>query len=426
MIPRVWDRTDELLSCARTIRRRAAAQKSSGGGGASSSGASVVAGGKENQRRRRMKRRQRSAFIEACSRVQTGLERAADQLQELSRFTNSNSLLEDRNAQIASLTSRIKQDLATVSQSLEKVQREASNSGRFNRHTRAHTALIVDSLQATCAQHTKMFQQTLQARSALLKNQQSRRAQFSSSFAPRRVQLHAPLFQQPQLPSFAQPHAAGAGVTPAGATGSSANGHAGSAVHNSSRAGTGKPNVGFAAPRPGSSAAYAMPAIKPPPSGATAGHYSKPPPTSSLSSSSSGVAFYDPHSSALTSSSSSSSSSATTAAGGSPAGTGPPGPGGLRRRAAPTGATPALRAGGAGYAPVSASNWNDQGVSSYQHQFGDGGNTGGGGHGGGHGAQNMARVNRTSRTNEVSQVESTIAELGVMFSRMATMISEQG
>lgn len=92
------------------------------------------------------------------------------------------SLFDDRPAEIQELTYIIKGDLNSLNQQIGQLQEISRNQGKTSgKHLHSHSSNMVMALQTRLANMSSNFQQVLEVRTENLKQQKSRREQFSQA-----------------------------------------------------------------------------------------------------------------------------------------------------------------------------------------------------------------------------------------------------
>lgn len=92
------------------------------------------------------------------------------------------SLFDDRPAEIQELTYIIKGDLNSLNQQIGQLQEISRNQGKTSgKHLHSHSSNMVMALQTRLANMSSNFQQVLEVRTENLKQQKSRRDQFSQA-----------------------------------------------------------------------------------------------------------------------------------------------------------------------------------------------------------------------------------------------------
>lgn len=112
------------------------------------------------------------------------------------------SLFDDRPAEIQELTYIIKGDLNSLNQQIGQLQEISRNQGKTSgKHLHSHSSNMVMALQTRLANMSSNFQQVLEVRTENLKQQKTRREQFSqapmaSALPPKRDNHGSLLFSE--------------------------------------------------------------------------------------------------------------------------------------------------------------------------------------------------------------------------------------
>jgi syntaxin 5 len=112
------------------------------------------------------------------------------------------SLFDDKPAEIQELTYIIKGDLNSLNQQIGQLQEISRNQGRTSgKHLSSHSSNMVMALQTRLANMSSNFQQVLEVRTENLKQQKTRREQFSqapviSTLPPKRDNQSSLLFSE--------------------------------------------------------------------------------------------------------------------------------------------------------------------------------------------------------------------------------------
>jgi len=344
-----------------------------------------------------------TTFTTAARRVSFGLNDNEKLIAQLERLASQKGLFADPTAEIGEISTVFKRDTEALNKELGALVEFTQTSLRARKQRSAHCTTVVQFLKGQLAKQAKAFQAALQARTGALQAQSSRRGRFTAQRANPSVKTDSPLFAQQQQQQQQQPGGAGSGVAPGGAP--SAQGRA----QGSGGRAAGPPQL----PRPGVAGGSACggaggagvggggrggvrggpPSFGPPPTGGGGPpSFEAPPPTTMRGS------------------------------GGAPP---PPLPGpplgggvGMRQRGQSSsgggGAAAALPRPGARAAPL-AQPWAPPPTMENPYSGGDDGMQ----------QQSQAQVAR-HRMHGMAQVEKQIAEMGSMFSKMATLVAEQG
>ncbi|KAG9346489.1 hypothetical protein JZ751_006800 [Albula glossodonta] len=140
--------------------------------------------------------RQRSDFTIMAKRIGKDLSNTFAKLEKLTILAKRKSLFDDKAVEIEELTYIIKQDINSLNKQIAQLQELVrSRSTQNGRHIQTHSNTIVVSLQSKLASMSNDFKSVLEVRTENLKQQRSRREQFSqapSSTSP----LHANNFSK--------------------------------------------------------------------------------------------------------------------------------------------------------------------------------------------------------------------------------------
>ncbi|XP_068922271.1 syntaxin-5 [Petaurus breviceps papuanus] len=124
--------------------------------------------------------RQRSEFTLMAKRIGKDLSNTFAKLEKLTILAKRKSLFDDKAVEIEELTYIIKQDINSLNKQIAQLQdfvrAKGSQSGR---HLHTHSNTIVVSLQSKLASMSNDFKSVLEVRTENLKQQRSRREQFS-------------------------------------------------------------------------------------------------------------------------------------------------------------------------------------------------------------------------------------------------------
>ncbi|XP_065159043.1 syntaxin-5 [Atheta coriaria] len=120
-------------------------------------------------------------FMLIAKNVGKNLSSTYSKLEKLTLLAKRKSLFDDRTAEIQELTYIIKGDLSSLNQQIAKLQ-EVSKRQQHSvngKHLLSHSSSVVLTLQSKLATMSTDFKQILQVRTENLKEQKSRRDQFS-------------------------------------------------------------------------------------------------------------------------------------------------------------------------------------------------------------------------------------------------------
>ncbi|KAI5105258.1 syntaxin 5 [Silurus meridionalis] len=126
--------------------------------------------------------KQRSDFTLMAKRIGKDLSNTFAKLEKLTILAKRKSLFDDKAVEIEELTYIIKQDLNSLNKQIAQLQDLVrSRSGQNRRHIQTHSNTIVVSLQSKLASMSNDFKSVLEVRTENLKQQRSRREQFSQA-----------------------------------------------------------------------------------------------------------------------------------------------------------------------------------------------------------------------------------------------------
>ncbi|XP_061200414.1 syntaxin-5 [Neopsephotus bourkii] len=154
------DRTHEFLSACKSLQGRQ--------DGAQPGRAAPGAG------------RQRSEFSLMAKRIGKDLSNTFAKLEKLTILAKRKSLFDDKAVEIEELTYIIKQDINSLNKQIAQLQEVVrARGGQNGRHVQTHSNTVVVSLQSKLASMSNDFKSVLEVRTENLKQQRSRREQFS-------------------------------------------------------------------------------------------------------------------------------------------------------------------------------------------------------------------------------------------------------
>lgn len=141
--------------------------------------------------------RQRSDFTLVAKRIGRDLSNTFAKLEKLTILAKRKSLFDDKATEIDELTYIVKQDINSLNKQIAQLQELVrSRSGQNGRHMQTHSNTIVVSLQSKLAAMSTDFKSVLEVRTENLKQQHSRREQFSQAPAPYSPNAASPLRAQ--------------------------------------------------------------------------------------------------------------------------------------------------------------------------------------------------------------------------------------
>lgn len=159
------DRTSEFLSAVKSIRSR-------------QNNGVVVA----KPHLDKSQSQQRGEFTQKAKLIGRDLANTYAKLEKLTLLAKRKSLFDDKPAEIQDLTYIIKQDITSLNKQIAELQEIARNQRHQNgRHQQTHSNSVVVALQAKLATMSNKFKTVLEVRTENLKQQKSRREQFSQS-----------------------------------------------------------------------------------------------------------------------------------------------------------------------------------------------------------------------------------------------------
>uniref|UniRef100_A0A8C5EBX0 Syntaxin-5 n=1 Tax=Gouania willdenowi TaxID=441366 RepID=A0A8C5EBX0_GOUWI len=124
--------------------------------------------------------RQRSDFTVMAKRIGKDLSNTFAKLEKLTILAKKKSLFDDKAMEIEELTYIIKQDINSLNKQIAQLQDLVRTRGApGGRHIQTHSNTIVVSLQSKLATMSNDFKSVLEVRTENLKQQRSRREQFS-------------------------------------------------------------------------------------------------------------------------------------------------------------------------------------------------------------------------------------------------------
>uniref|UniRef100_A0A8C9TWN2 Syntaxin-5 n=1 Tax=Scleropages formosus TaxID=113540 RepID=A0A8C9TWN2_SCLFO len=124
--------------------------------------------------------KQRSDFTVMAKRIGKDLSNTFAKLEKLTILAKRKSLFDDKAVEIEELTYIIKQDINSLNKQIAQLQELVRSRGsQSGRHVQTHSNTIVVSLQSKLASMSNDFKSVLEVRTENLKQQRSRREQFS-------------------------------------------------------------------------------------------------------------------------------------------------------------------------------------------------------------------------------------------------------
>lgn len=123
---------------------------------------------------------QRGIFMQEAKIIGYNLSQTFMKLEQLSLIAKQSSLFNDKSMEIQDLTLAIKQDISHMNQQIGKLQQYMKNTqGSKSKNSQTHSNSVVFVLQSKLATMSNDFKQVLEARTQNLKDQKSRRDNFS-------------------------------------------------------------------------------------------------------------------------------------------------------------------------------------------------------------------------------------------------------
>ncbi|KAL8184240.1 UNVERIFIED_CONTAM: Syntaxin-5 [Gekko kuhli] len=124
--------------------------------------------------------RQRSEFTVMAKRIGKDLSNTFAKLEKLTILAKRKSLFDDKAVEIEELTYIIKQDINSLNKQIAQLQEFVKAKGsQTGRHVQTHSNTVVVSLQSKLASMSNDFKSVLEVRTENLKQQKTRREQFS-------------------------------------------------------------------------------------------------------------------------------------------------------------------------------------------------------------------------------------------------------
>uniref|UniRef100_A0A8C9T2R8 Syntaxin-5 n=1 Tax=Scleropages formosus TaxID=113540 RepID=A0A8C9T2R8_SCLFO len=138
-------------------------------------------------------------FFHCYRRIGKDLSNTFAKLEKLTILAKRKSLFDDKAVEIEELTYIIKQDINSLNKQIAQLQELVRSRGsQSGRHVQTHSNTIVVSLQSKLASMSNDFKSVLEVRTENLKQQRSRREQFSQAPIPS-SSLHATNFKSSVL-----------------------------------------------------------------------------------------------------------------------------------------------------------------------------------------------------------------------------------
>ncbi|KAL4238833.1 Syntaxin-5 [Mactra antiquata] len=124
---------------------------------------------------------QRSEFTKIAKRIGKDLANTFAKLEKLALLAKRKSLFDDKPVEIQELTYIIKEDINSLNSQIAQLQQVARSQGQNGRQKQSHSNTVVLALQSRLASMSTDFKQVLEVRTENMKQQKSRREQFSQS-----------------------------------------------------------------------------------------------------------------------------------------------------------------------------------------------------------------------------------------------------
>lgn len=125
---------------------------------------------------------QRTEFTLKAKHIGRDLANTFAKLEKLTLLAKRKSLFDDKPTEIQDLTFIIKQDITSLNKQIGELQEIARAQKYHNgRHQQTHSSSVVVALQSRLATMSNEFKTVLEVRTENLKQQKSRREQFSQS-----------------------------------------------------------------------------------------------------------------------------------------------------------------------------------------------------------------------------------------------------
>mmetsp|Transcript_25253 Transcript_25253/g.51074 ORF Transcript_25253/g.51074 Transcript_25253/m.51074 type:complete len:286 (-) Transcript_25253:127-984(-) len=107
------------------------------------------------------------------------IHQASMKVQELRKMARKKGIFEDKTSEIQELTYGVKQDIQSLNQKIEALERKAKGTGP-NRNYQAHSSNMVETLKTRLLEVTKDFKDALEDRTKALEQQDKRRNLYSA------------------------------------------------------------------------------------------------------------------------------------------------------------------------------------------------------------------------------------------------------
>ncbi|WZN60408.1 syntaxin [Chloropicon roscoffensis] len=204
------DRTQDLLAIAERLGNEGGSTSTNGG----------PAGPLPPRPTPATTRTHQSEFAKKASRIGQAIHTTSNKLARLAQLAKRTSMFDDPAQEIQDLTLVVKQDITGLNRAIEDLQQLSSKSrdGSYNKQSSAHSTTVVDNLRTRLKDATKTFKDVLTLRTENLKNNQNRRKMFSSSGDSPFAKRGGPLLPRNQLRSNASGPGGSGALQPAGSS----------------------------------------------------------------------------------------------------------------------------------------------------------------------------------------------------------------
>ena len=167
------DRTQELLAIAERLGNQ---------GGATTTN-SAMSSPLPQRNAPSMTAANKSEFAKRAARIGQAIHSTSNKLARLAQLAKRTSMFDDPAQEIQDLTMVVKQDITGLNRAIEDLQNLSATNrdGSYNKQINAHSTTVVDNLRTRLKDTTKEFKDVLTLRTENLKNNQNRRKMFSSS-----------------------------------------------------------------------------------------------------------------------------------------------------------------------------------------------------------------------------------------------------
>jgi len=123
---------------------------------------------------------QRGLFMQQAKRIGYDLSQTFLKLEQLTMIAKQSTLFNDKSMEIQDLTLSIKQDISNLNRQIGQLQQHMQNThGSKSKNSQTHSNSVVFVLQSKLAMMSNDFKQVLETRTQNLKEQKSRRDNFS-------------------------------------------------------------------------------------------------------------------------------------------------------------------------------------------------------------------------------------------------------